>query len=407
MRPTKQFSGLGVLAVLVFATSCESFLDPSPSDVLTPENFYRTSADAVAATNAVYESTKWSYWLGFWYISDIATDDIIAGPRFGADGHRMSDYVFNSTEWPMGDMWGSAYWIINRANAVLDRVPGITMDPTLRDRLLNETRFLRANAYFDLVRSFGDVPLLEHEVKSLDGLRVSRTAAADVYALIVSDLQQAAAGLPASYSGSDIGRVTSGAAQAMLAKVYLTRQDWANAAQTAGQLIATSRYTLLPNWRDCFKISTEIINSESIFEINYDGLLDPGAGSVHTLFSLPSGFPGGDAYGLMTVAPSLANLFAASDTRGLGGTFINSGYVDALGRTDTWVDPPAFLGPAFLKYLDQTDFENMHQRVWQGQSNNWIVLRYADVLLMYAEAVNEGGAPVPAMTAEQALDRKS
>src|SRR5467141_308707 len=231
MRRTKRISGLGVLAALVLVTSCESFLDPSPSDVLTPENFYRTSADAVAATNAVYESTKWSYWLGFWYISDIATDDIMAGPRFGADGHRMSDYVFDSTEWPMGDMWGSAYWIINRANTVLDRVPPITMDPTLRDRLLNEARFLRANAYFNLVRSFGDV--------------------------------------------------------AMLAKVYLTRQDWANAAQTAGQLIATDRYALLPNWKDCFKIATEIVNKESIFEVNYDGLLDPGAGSQQTIFSLP------------------------------------------------------------------------------------------------------------------------
>jgi len=406
MRRTKQFSGLGVLAALAFATSCESFLDPSPSDVLTPENFYRTSADAVAATNAVYESTKWSYWLGFWYISDIATDDIMAGPRFGSDGHRMSDYIFNSTEWPMGDMWGSAYWNINRANTVLDRVPAVTMDPTLRDRLLNEARFLRANSYFNLVRSFGDVPLLEHEVKSLQGLRVSRAPAANVYALIVSDLQQAMAGLPASYTGSDIGRVTSGAAQAMLAKVYLTRQDWANAAQTAGQLIATNRYRLLPNWKDCFKIATKITNSESIFEINYDGLLDPGAGSVHTLFSLPEGIPGGAAYGLMTVAPSLARLFAASDTRGLGGTFIfnRTRYVDALGDTLKWTNPPDTLGPAFLKYLDQTDFQNMHQRDWQRQSNNWIVLRYADVLLMYAEAVNEGGAPVAAMTAEQALN---
>ncbi len=343
MRRTNRFSVLGALAALLFATSCESFLDPDPSDVITPENFYKTSSDAVAATNAVYESTKWSYWLGFWYISDIATDDIIAGPRFGADGHRMSDYIFDSGDWPMGDMWGSAYWIINRANTVFDRVPAITMDPTLRDRLLNEARFLRANAYFDLVRAFGDVPLLEHEVKSLEGLRVSRAPAADVYALIVSDLQQAMAGLPASYTGGDIGRVTSGAAQAMLAKVYLTRQDWANAAQTAGQLIATNRYTLLPNWRDCFKISTEIINSESIFEVNYDGLLDPGAGSVHTLFSLPSDFPGGDAYGLMTVAPSLANLFAASDTRGLGGTFMRSGTIriahTAPRSSSTWTRP--------------------------------------------------------------------
>src|SRR2546430_2760842 len=188
----------------------------------------------------------------------------------------------------------------------------------------------------------------------------------------------------------------------MLAQVYLTRLDWANAAQTAGQLIATSRYTLLPNWKDCFKIATEITNSESIFEINYDGLLDPGAGSVHTLFSLPADFPGGDACGLMTVAPSLAARFAPSDTRGKNGTFITSPYVDALGDTARWADPPATLGPAFLKYLDQTDFQNMHQRAWVRQSNNWIVLRYADVLLMYAEAVSEGGAPVAAMTAEQA-----
>src|SRR5436309_15355833 len=94
------------------------------------------------------------YWLGFWYISDIATDDIIAGPRFGSDGHRMSNYVFNATEWPMGSLWSGAYGIINRANAVLDRVPAIAMDAGLRDRVLNEARFHRALAYFNLVRSF-------------------------------------------------------------------------------------------------------------------------------------------------------------------------------------------------------------------------------------------------------------
>lgn len=403
MRRTNRLSLLGALTAITFATACSSFLDPSPSDVITPENFYKTSSDAVAAVNAVYSTTKWSYWLGFWYISDIATDDIFAAPRFGSDGHRMSDYVFNATEWPMGSMWGGSYGIINWANTVLDRVPGIEMDAALRDRLVNEARFLRALAYFNLVRCFGDVPLLEHEVKSLDGLRVSRAPLADVYALIVSDLQQAAAGLPASYSGADLGRATSGAAQALLAKVYLTRGDWTNAAQTAGQVIASGRYVLLPKWKDIFKIATKLSNSESIFEIDYDGLLDPGGGSVHTLFSLPSGFPGGDAYGLMTVAPSLARLFASSDQRGLKGTFITSPYVDALGDTVTWTDPAANWGPAFNKYLDETDFQNMHTRAWVAQANDWIVLRYADVLLMYAEAVNEGGTPT-AGTAEAALN---
>src|SRR6266700_1049734 len=136
------------LASLSSAMACNIFLDPSLSDGITPENFYKPPSDAGEAVNAVYEGTKWFHWLGFWYISDIATDDIFAAPRFGSDGHRMSDYVFNATEWPLGSMWGGAYGIINRANAVLDRVPGITMDSALRDRLLNEARFLRALAYF-------------------------------------------------------------------------------------------------------------------------------------------------------------------------------------------------------------------------------------------------------------------
>src|SRR5438034_10025055 len=94
MRRTKRLSVLGALAALLFATSCESFLDPDPSDVITPENFYKTSSDAIAATNAVYESTKWSYWLGFWYISDIATDrseERRVGKECRASGWRESE----------------------------------------------------------------------------------------------------------------------------------------------------------------------------------------------------------------------------------------------------------------------------------------------------------------------------
>src|SRR2546423_13452247 len=142
MRRTTLVSMLGALATVAFASSCDSFLDPRPSDVLTPENFYRTSSDAVAAINGVYEQVKWSYWLGFWYISDIATDDIFAAPRFGSDGHRMSDWIFDATEWAMGDMWGSAYRIINRANEVLDRVPAITIDPALLTRDQGEDHLL-------------------------------------------------------------------------------------------------------------------------------------------------------------------------------------------------------------------------------------------------------------------------
>jgi starch-binding outer membrane protein, SusD/RagB family len=400
MKRTKLLTMLGGLATLVSWVSCDSFIDPNPSDVLAPENFYKTASDAIAAVSGVYARIKGPYSLGVWYVSDLATDDVIASVKFGSDAHRMSNYDFDAGEWPMADIWSSAYTTINRANTVLDRVPGITMDAALRARLLAEARFLRALAYFDLVRCFGDVPLLEHEVKSVVGLKVSRTPAAQVYGLIVSDLQAAAATLPPSYSGADVGRATSGAAQALLTKAYLTQRDWTAAAQTAGAIIDSRRYTMLTNWKDVFKVAIEITNSESIFEINYDATLDPGSGSLHTIFSLPLDYPGGAAYGLMYIPRSLEILYGPGDTRGNHGTFMKPPYTDQMGRTFNWTVPP---GPAFAKYFDETSTQNMTAREWVAEPNNWIVLRYADVLLMYAEAVNEGG-PATAGTAEAALN---
>src|SRR5947209_19027144 len=132
MQRTKLLSTLGGLVALALAVSCDSFLDPSPSDVLAPENFYKTSSDAVAAVNGVYEQVKWSYWLGFWYVSDVATDDVLADAKFGSDGHRMSDYIFDVTEWLLGDFWGNAYRTITRAKRMLVRVAAIIMYPPLR-----------------------------------------------------------------------------------------------------------------------------------------------------------------------------------------------------------------------------------------------------------------------------------
>jgi hypothetical protein len=391
--------GAALAAVTLFA-ACSDFLDPKPNDVLAPENFYKSATDAVAAVNGVYEQTKWAHWLSFWYMSDIATDDIYASPNFGSDGHHFDEYTFNATEGTLAGPWGDSYTTINRANAVLDHVPGIQMDSTLKARVLGEARYLRALAYFNLVRFYGDVPLIEHEVNSLQGLDVSRAPKDQVYALIVSDLQTAAANLPAAYSGADLGRVTSGAAQALLAKVYLQQKNWNSAAQTAGTIISSGRYALNPVWKDNFSVEKEFINPESIWEINYDHVLDPGAGSVVTLFSLPSNYPGGDSYGLMGLVPSLVRLYAPGDQRGNHGTFMAPPYTDKLNRTVSWTVPN---GPAFDKYLDENSDQNMTKRGWVQQDNNWIISRFADVLLIYAEAVNEGGTAGP-MSAVQALD---
>lgn len=390
----------GVPVIAASLAGCDNFLDPKPDDVLSPDNFYRTSNDAVAAVNGVYEQQKWMHQLAYWYMSDIATDDIGASPNFGSDGHRLSEYTFDATEWPMGDVWGNAYKIINRANAVLDHVPAITMDAALKTRTLNEARFLRAMAYFDLVRYFGDVPLQEHEVTSLENITPSRAAASQIYARIEADLSAAADSLPATYDATNLGRVTGGAARALLAKVYLQEHKYPQAAQAAGQVISSGRYSLLPHWKDVFAIATEIRNAESIFELNYDGTVDPGAGSVTTLFALPAGFPGGDAYGLMYLTPSAVAMYAANDQRGKGGTYITSPYTDKMGRVVSFTLPSQ---NAINKYLDEDNSRQMNQRGWAAQDNNWIILRYADVLLMYAEAVNEGGAAT-AISKEAALN---
>jgi hypothetical protein len=376
------------LAVLLLASACKDFIAPKPTDVLAPENFYQTSADAIASVNGVYEQQRWAYWLNYWYITDMATDEAIASPNFGPDGHRASNYTFDAQEGFIKGFWTDTYRTINRANAVLGHVPGITMDQTLRDRVLGEARFMRALSYFNLVRLFGDVPLLDHEVTSLSSLDIGRSPAADVYALIIADLQAAATTLPTSYSAADAGRATSGAARSMLAKVYLTQQNWTLAAQTAGQVISSGRYALLPKFKDNFRIATKLTNLESIFELNYDGVLTPGTGSVVTLFTLPAGYPGGDAYGLIEVLPSTLAKFSSSDTRGQGVSVITSPYKDAAGRNVTWALPN---GAVVYKYLDDANTQNMNKRGWAQQSNDWPVLRYADVLLMYAEAVNEGG----------------
>jgi hypothetical protein len=391
---------LGCLSALSLG-ACDNFLAPKPTDVLAPENFYQSSADAVSAVNSVYAQTQWTYFF-YWYQSDVASDDIFASSNFGTDGHQLASYTFDPTLWSLDNVWSNAYVTINRANIVLDRVPPIVMDTVQRNRVLGEAHYLRALMNFELVRMFGDIPLIEHEAKSVADAQVPRTPAAQVYALIVSDLQAAAATLPPSYSGSDLGRATSGAATALLAKVYLNQKDYANAAKYAGQVMASGRYSLNTQWLDNFRISREFISPESIFEINY-GAPEQTAGvvgSVQTLFSLPSGFPGGDAYGLMQVNPQLIALYAPVDRRGNGATYITSPYTDAMGRTATWAVPN---GAAFHKWLDETDSKDMTARSWQQQPNNWIVQRYADVLLIYAEAVNAGG-PATAGSAQAALN---
>lgn len=403
---TRLLSVLGVLVGAIAATSCNKFLDPNPTDVLTTTNFYKDSSDAVSAVNAAYAQMPYTY-LYFFYLGDIAGDDLMADAGFGSDGHQLADYTFDNTLWTLDYVWSNEYITINRANLVIANVPPIQMGATAKAQVIGEAKFIRALSYFTLVSFFGDVPLVTTTITNSKQANLPRTPKSQIYPLIVSDLQAAAASLPASYTGNNIGRATSGAAEALLAKVYLYQQDWNDAATWAGKVmnnLSVNHYALNASFNDNFRIATQNSNPENIFSINFGspetvtGLV----GSISILFGLPSGFPGGDAYGLEFVLPSLVNLYSATDTRGNHATFMLSPYTTTCYEDTTikWTAPP---GAAIHKPLDECDHQNMTARSWEQQPNYQPVLRYADVLLMYAEAVAEGGAAT-AGPASAALD---
>ena len=268
-------------ALSLVACNDNKFLTETPIDFVGPGNFYQNANDALAAVNGVYagfeNSTGTNYYGGlFVMLVEFPTE--MQTPYLSAGNERslVDNYNFTPSHNYIYQSWVGAYSMINRANAVIDHVPGIDMDPALRDRVVGEAKFLRALSYFNLVRLFGGVPLETHETASLDSLQKPRAAAADVYTLIVQDLQDAIKVLPkaSTYAASDVGRASRGAAKTLLGKVYLQRAatqggglaDYQLALTTLQDVDATEGYSLVTNYSDLFDGKHEV-NPEVIFDI--------------------------------------------------------------------------------------------------------------------------------------------
>src|SRR4051794_28232736 len=253
----KVVAALGTLTVAL-ACNDKKFLTEQPFDFIGPTNFYHNSGDALVAVNGVYadfiNSTGDNYYgRNFVMLAEHTTE--MWTSRLSATNERSQPdvYAIPLSHAYVQSVWSSAFDAVNRANSVLDHVPSIDMDTTLRKRILAEAKFLRATHYFNLVRMFGGVPLKLHETVGLDSLAVPRNTAAEVYTQIEQDLKDAIAVLPASYTGSDVGRATRGAAKTLLAKSYLQRAgtgvgtaaDWASALATAKQVQSDGTYSLV------------------------------------------------------------------------------------------------------------------------------------------------------------------
>lgn len=375
-----------LVAVALLSVSCVK-LKEEPAAFLTTEQFYKTPADAVAAVNGVYYTLNGSgqtiYNSLFQIGLDIASDEADPGPRArNPDVRSFSVLSHATTNDRVAEIWRQHFAGINRANVAIDKIPAIDMNESLRARLVNEAKFIRALYYFNLVRLYGGVPLVLHEPTALgnDALQVARNTAEEVYAQIIRDLKDAES-LPASYGGTDVGRATGGAAKALLARVYLTRKDWTNAAAKALEVINGSYgYDLFANFADVFNKANNN-GKEHIFSAQFKSNAS-GHGNSLGSRGTPTGIPGIDGGDADVPTALIYSQYRAGDTR-KAVTFFTSLVSPTNGSTYTFT-------PHFRKYYDASVLPNT------GESGiNFPVVRFADVLLEYAEAVNEASGPTP------------
>ncbi len=276
----KQTLGLGAaLLTLGLLSGCgEEYLDLQPRNAVSTEVFYNTQTDAIQATTAAYSQLQKDglYGHSLWAM-DIMADNSFVGGGGAADGiefQQLDNFTIPASNPVITPLWQRTYLGIGAANQVLARVPAIEMDADIKNRCLGEAAFLRALYYFYLVRSFGDVPLvLTPAASASEVANVTRTPEAEVYTQIVKDLQDAIIKLEKfpTYTGENAGRAGSLSAMALLAKVYLTQGDMANAAKQARLTITASTAAgkmLNPNYGDNFNVDKEN-GPESLFEVQY------------------------------------------------------------------------------------------------------------------------------------------
>lgn len=400
-------TALAAAALALSAAACndKAFLAEEPIDFVGPTNFYKTEGDALAAVNGVYatfvNTTGTNYYGGLFvmlveYPTEMQTPYLSAGN----ERSQVDNYTFTPSHNYVYQSWLGAYAAINRANSVVARVPAIAMDTTRRNRIVGEAKYLRALNYFNLVRLFGDVPLRLAETAGIDSLKGPRTPATQVYAQIVTDLQDAIKVLPkqSTYGGSDAGRASRGAAKTLLAKVYVQRggtgagaaADYQSALDLLKDVDATEGYALLPIFGDLFDAKHEV-NAEVIFDIQ--STRAPGLGNRISNQVAPRQSNYGTAQnGSFTAEQPFFDAFTLADKRRpitWQLSFVNkSNAVVNWDATQTASRPYGADTPYMRKFLDSlsTGFDEP----------NYIILRYADNLLLESEATNQISGPTPA-----------
>lgn len=392
----QRWCALGLLSTVLTISSCKkSFLDVSPQGQQAATQFWKTESDATKAVNAIYAHLRTWENVAFpaLVIESVASDEADKGstPTDATFWNLYDTFTVTSTEGSLQSFWTGQYQNINLCNQVLDNIPAISMDATLKARYIAEAKFVRAYSYFRLVRAYGDVPLRLKIPANSAEYNIARSPKATVYAQIEQDLTDAAAVLPAGYGSADIGRATQGAALGMHAKVAMYQKKWADVLTYTNKVIALG-YGLVPNFEQEFRIANEN-STESIFEIQCE-LVSGNSAASNSQYSQVQGVAGVTAGGWGFNVPSevLAAAFETGDPR-RDGTILFRGETTPEGDLiPTTVVNPYYNQKSYVPFSLYVSGFN------QGAQQNVRVLRFSDVLLMNAEAANELGNAALALT---------
>ncbi|WP_128546942.1 RagB/SusD family nutrient uptake outer membrane protein [Larkinella soli] len=380
--------------VMLLLTSCrKDFIEILPVDTVTVDLLYKTDKDYQDAVIGIYGIFQDQY-QNMYYFGDIRGDDSWDELVKGTPG-AVDNFTLSNDDGLLISTWRNYYKAITRANTLLERIE--TADAaqvTNKARHIGEAKFLRALAYFDLVRIFGDVPLVTRSLTIEESYKTPREKVDKIYdELIIKDLMDAEANLPASYTGPGVGRATKGAAKALLGKVYLTRKDFVKAEAKLLE-VTTMGYALLPGFADLWDYGKNEHHSEYIFDIEYEQGLG-GEGSVFTNRFTPKVTSMIAFYGIAgsvddqnTPHQVLFDLFEPKDKR--REITATRGYYDGTGKFIPILISSNNMSAYTRKYIMRIPTAN-------DSPANWKVIRYADVLLMVAEALNENGKSAAAL----------
>jgi starch-binding outer membrane protein, SusD/RagB family len=383
-----------IVALLTISSCKKQFIDLLPTSAVTVDVVYKTDKDFQDALTATYNTLQQQY-QNFYIFGDVHGDDSQQEIYKNNSWSYADAFVTKSSDPLMNSTWQNYYQAIFRTNTILSKINDA--DPNIiknKDRYIAEAKFIRALSYFDLVRIFGKVPMVTSPLSIAEGYNSARENVDNIYnKIIIPDLLAAETALPATYTGKDVGRPTKGAARAILGRVYLTIKDFQKAEAKLKE-VTTMGYSLLPKYNDLFDYTKNEHHSEYIFDIEYEEGI--GEGNRLTNAFAPNSQPftkffgiGGNGDEQNSPTQVLMDLFEPKDIRkditvGVRGGFYNADSV--------FVKLPSSTNQTYTKkYIVPVVAAN-------DSRANWKVIRYADVLLMLAEAMNENGKTTEALS---------